>query len=118
MLDFIVDAWDSLITFMQMWPYYLMNLDEFYDDYIEFLLKHVVDMTFWFTERSMVASYEITKEFLDSFNYKENIQAAWNSIPETPRAILSFFRLPECLNIIVSAFGTKFVMKFVPFAGR
>lgn len=115
MYNFILDMWDSTLEFMQMWPYYLQNLDVFYEDYVEFLLKHLTNFSFWFAERSLNVAYEITDEFLSSFNYQDNMQSAWNMLPDTSRAILGYLRLPECINIVISALGTKFVMRFIPF---
>lgn len=117
MYQFILDIWNSTSSFFEFWYYYITHFPEFYEHYVRLLLKYMTYFMFWFSEQALIMSYEMTQEFLASFNYQQHVASAWNAIPSTPRAILGFFKIPECVNILVSALGTKFVLKFVPFAG-
>lgn len=113
--DLILDIWSSVISLFDAWVWYLTHFPEFYESFIQYLMKWFTYLTFWLFEQAMYTAFTITQEFLASFNYKENVQSAWNSLPDTPRSILAYLRLPECLNIIISAIGTKFTLKFIPF---
>lgn len=115
MYVFFMDIWDSIVHFFGFFEWFLDGWLEKVEKGIQLSLKYATYFCFWISEQALITAYQITTEFLDSFNYADNVTSAWNSIPATPRAILGFLKVPECVNILVSAIGTKFVLKFVPF---
>lgn len=117
MVDFLADIWNSVLSFFDMWMWYLTHFPDFYEAYIQHLMKYGTYFMFWATEQAVIVAFQITQEFLESFDYTENVSSAWNAIPAAPRAILGFLQIPTCCNILISAIGTRFVLKFVPFAG-
>jgi hypothetical protein len=118
MFDFLVDIWNSIVFFFGFIHFYITHFWEFADDGFRLLLKYATYFMFWASAQAMMVAVEIFQEFLESFNYSENVASAWSAVPETPRAMLGFFRVPECINILISAVGTRFTLNFVPFFGR
>jgi hypothetical protein len=114
MFEFIVDIWESVLHFFGFIVFYFENFFEYLDDGIRLLMRYGTYFTFYMAEQAMIVAFEITTEFLDSFNYSERINSAWSSVPAAPRQILGFLRVPDCVNMVVAALGTRFTLKFVP----
>lgn len=59
-------------------------------------------------------SYAIAASFLDAVNISGLINQYWNSLDSQILGALSYLRIPEAINIILSAMGTRFVMDLLP----
>lgn len=66
----------------------------------------------------MEVSYEVFASIMDEIGVSQQIESMYSSLDGDIRAALGFFGIPDALNIIVSAIGTRWTMKFVPFIGR
>lgn len=113
--DFFIDIWNSINFWFGFIVYYFQNFVDLFDDGVRILLKYGTYFTFWLAEQAVIVALEITTEFLESFDYSNNVDSAWSSIPAAPRQILTFLKIPECVNLVVAALGTRFTLKFVPF---
>ena len=59
-------------------------------------------------------SWDVAKVIMDDLNISAHINSAWSALPSETRSILGFFKVPECINTIISGFVTKFVLRFLP----
>lgn len=62
--------------------------------------------------------YEVFSSFMKDIGVSQAVQSSYSSLDGRLRAVLSFFGVPEALNIIFSAIGTRFAMRFIPFIGN
>ena len=110
-----ISIYDSIIHFFGFIEYMYDNFLEKFEDGIRLSLKYVTYFMFWFAEQALITAYEITHEFLDSFNYNEKINSVWSGLDPKLTGFLSVLKIPQCINVLVSAIGTKFTLKFIPF---
>lgn len=86
----------------------------------------LVKFTAWFIKWYMVGwwsaklaaltfSWSVAQELINSLNLSEYINNAWGSLESRTLSMLVFFRVPEAVNIILSAAVTKFVFRFLGF---
>lgn len=61
-------------------------------------------------------AWSIAKSVLESFQISQHLNAAFSVLPSEMQAFLSFLRIPDAINIIITSFMAKFVMRFIPFA--
>jgi hypothetical protein len=115
MFDFIIDIWESILHFFGFIVFYFENFIDYIDDGIRLIMRYGTYFAFYMAEQAIIVAFEITSEFLESFNYTDRINSAWSAIPAAPRQILSFLRVPDCVNLVVAALGTRFTLRFVPF---
>tara|TARA_R110002124_G_scaffold258410_2_gene424222 strand:- start:13497 stop:13847 length:351 start_codon:yes stop_codon:yes gene_type:complete len=115
MFDFFVDIWQSVLSFFGFIEFYIVNFVDYIDDGVQLIMRYGTYLTFWIAEQAVVVAFDITTEFLQSFDYSNKVNSAWSQIPSAPRQILSFLKVPECVNLVVAALGTRFTLKFVPF---
>lgn len=118
-IDTFTGLWEFVATFFDFLYYFITNLPDNIADWVEtsikWTMKHLTLLFIYLSALAMEVAFEMMMEFLSSFNYSENITAAWNSIPDGPRSILAYFRVPECVNLLIAAIGTRFTLRFVPF---
>ncbi len=72
-------------------------------------------MVYWFQAKltALTFSYDVAQQLLASINVSSYLDTAWSSLESRTLSTLVFFRIPDALNIILSAFTTKFVFKFL-----
>lgn len=59
-------------------------------------------------------AWEIGQSVLSAFNVSGQIATAFGSLSPEVSAGVTFFRVPEAVNILLSAGATRFVMNMVP----
>ncbi|PPK71890.1 uncharacterized protein DUF2523 [Methylobacter tundripaludum] len=57
----------------------------------------------------------VAKNIINDLGITSLLSSAWSSIDSKALAYLTVLRLPDSLNLIISAYFTKFVLKFIPF---
>ncbi len=63
-------------------------------------------------------SFTAFQEILKSLKISQFVNSHYSGLSSGVKSLLSFFGIPEALNIIFSALGTRLTMRFVPFIGR
>lgn len=59
--------------------------------------------------------WDIAKDLLITLNISPAIEQAWGMLDSKLLQFLTFFRIPEGVNLLVSAYATRFVYKFIGF---
>ena len=62
-------------------------------------------------------SWDVAKQILIDLNVSQTIAASWNQLDPSTRAVFVYLRIPEVLNIILTARVTRFVLSYIPFSG-
>lgn len=69
------------------------------------------------SEEIVVQLFTIASAYIQDLALSPEIQTAWSALPSDSREVLTFFRIPECLNNLLAFGATKFAMRFIPFMG-
>lgn len=59
-------------------------------------------------------SYGIAKTFIEGVGLSDAITSAWSGIDSQMLAVFTYLRIPEGINMLLSAFVTRFVMGILP----
>ena len=84
-----------------------------YDFLVEFTAWLTIKITIWWFAikiASIAFFWDVSSQILDQLNISGLINDAWSGIDSTTLSVLTYFRLPEALSIIMNAHITKFVM--------
>jgi hypothetical protein len=60
-------------------------------------------------------AWGIAESVLTNLNVFSTIQTLWGSVPGDMYAMLNFFNVPKAVNLLLTAVGTRFVFRFIPF---
>lgn len=58
---------------------------------------------------------ELIDVYLAPLDLKSPIYSAWSAIPGELRSMLCFFRIPDAVSILLSAYAMRLVRMFIPF---
>lgn len=100
--QFFADIWDK-------------DIYPFVTKYIAESIKASVIASLTAKIAALQFSWDIAKDLLDSLNVSSQITAAWSMLDSRILQLLTFFRIPEGLNLLISASTTRFVYRFMGF---
>lgn len=80
------------------------------------LVQYIILASIKFQILAVTFAWDVASQLLADLNISSFISEAWGSIPGDLSSVLGFFGVPEAVNILISALGTKFVLRFVPFS--
>lgn len=112
----LVDLYNLIVDFFQ-------SIDDFIKtDIYEFFVKWFAEFVKWavvamikFKIVVLKFAWDVAKEILLSLNLSQYLTAAYGSLDSRLVQFLAFFRVPESINIFLSAHVTRFVMRFMGF---
>lgn len=88
---------------------------EFFTKVFAEYIKWAVVGWYKFKLQSIVFAYDVASEILTSYNLKEVVEQAFSSLDGRLVKIISFLRIPEAINMILSAYTTRLVLNFMGF---
>lgn len=59
-------------------------------------------------------SWDVAVKAMANIGVTQAIQSAWSGLDSDIAQALMYFRVPDAINLIANAFGTRFVLKFIP----
>jgi len=63
-------------------------------------------------------AWDLMKVILNQVGITNALSSAWSYLDSGMLSTLTFFGIPDLINIITTAFLTKFLFKFIPFIGK
>ena len=106
-MDMLIDFMNGAIGFFNDLP---DKSDAYWERIVIWLLIAYLEAKLYMLE----ISYEIASALLSTLGISDAINSAWSNIPVTARAVLTYLRIPESINMIVSAVVTRFIMGLMP----
>lgn len=99
--DWVADIWNTGI----------------YDFFTEFVEWFVIKLATLYIEMKIGAvqfAWDVAQGVMAELNISAAIEEAFGYLPSDTRAALTFFRVPESVNVLVSGLLTRFVLRFLP----
>jgi len=79
---------------------------------VEYLTLASLTTTLW----AMSFGWDVAKAILENFGLSELLNDAWSYLDSKAASLLIYLNVPEAINMLTTAFVTKFTMRFIPFA--
>lgn len=115
-MDALVEFTKSIVNFFKdIWHFIS---DKIYDVFVWFFAGLVETATLASLKFALFASdfaWDVAKQILVDADLAGFLTTAWGYLPNDVRYILTACQIPTCVSIIVTAFVSKFVMRFIPF---
>ena len=86
---------------------------EFFTKLFAEYIKWAIVGWYKFKLQSIIFAYDVASEILSSINLSSVVDTAFSALDARIVQIISFFRIPEALNLIFSAYTTRVVMNFL-----
>lgn len=104
MIDAIIDGYNFFNDFLNSGIYTFFT--EFLAVLIEYYLISVIKTKIFF----VTVGWSIAKNLIANIGLSAAINSAWGGIDQTLLSYLTFFRLPEAINILLQASTTRFIL--------
>jgi len=109
---------DILNFFQSVWDWLYQGIYDFVKDAFVLATKMMIYGYIQGMIFLLEVSYEVFASIMDEIGVSKQVEEMYSSLDADLRSALGFFGIPDALNIIVSAIGTRWTMKFIPFIGR
>lgn len=86
----------------------------FFTDATAYLVEYFVLAYLKLLTVAIPFAWGVAKTILQDLNISQLIDAAYAELPSLSRQVMTILRVPECINIALSAYVTKFVLRFIP----
>lgn len=106
-MDSVIDGLNALLNFVDIGIY--EYTDTYFERFSAWLIVFYLELKLWGLE----FSWSIAQVILDGLDISTMLSSSWASIDSGILNILTFFKIPECLNVVVSAFTTRFVLDLI-----
>lgn len=98
-----------------LYQFFIDGLWVYVSSAIEYLTQHIMLAFFQISLWLTFQAWEAGKLLLSSYNVSAMLTSAYSALPADVSSMLGFFRIPECINILLSAGATKLVLRATPF---
>lgn len=109
---------DILAWMQSLWDFLYSGVYDFVTEAFVLLTKMAIKG--WFEMQLFVAEigYKAFREVVGGIGIGSTITSYYSSLDGDLRSLLAFFGLPDAVNMIFAAIGTRFSMSFIPFIGK
>lgn len=84
------------------------------DSYWERIILWVVIMWIEVKIAAVDFAWSLASGILSSVGISQHIQSAWSYLPSQAAAFLSYLRVPEGINLIITSYLTRFILGLLP----
>jgi hypothetical protein len=105
----IVDMHNTVEWLRSSWIYQFVT--SAFSEFIKWSFLESLKFKLWV----MTFSFDIAANMLNSFHFSDKLSSAFGALPASIVNFLSVLKIPESLNIVSTAYLTRFVMRFLGF---
>lgn len=94
--------------------FFTTGIFQFFSDLWAYSVTQLIILYFKIQLEALKFSWGIAQGVISGMGVNNLIQNSWSGIPVDVQATLNFFRIPEAVNLLISAVVTRFVMSVIP----
>lgn len=104
MFELLSDAFNAVTTFMNEDVYNFFA--DMFASLVQVYLLAVIESKLFFIQ----FSWDIAKNLMTNLGLSSLINSSWSSLDSTLLNYLTFFRIPEAINVLLQASITRFIL--------
>lgn len=118
-MEWVSGFLDQIIAFFQsIWDFMQSGIYTFVRDMFVVGTKAAIYSYFTAMLFLVDVAFTTATDIINNLGIASAVKSAFSALPAPISSGLSYFGVPQALNIIFSALSTRFCMRFVPFLGR
>jgi hypothetical protein len=118
-MEWLSGALDQVFTFFQyIWDFLTTGIYTLIKETMVILTKAALYSFIQMQIFALEVAFEAAQDIVNSIGITQQIKQMYSGLPAEVLSGLSFFGIPQALNILFSGLSTRFVLRFVPFIGR
>ena len=118
-MEWLSGFFDQIISFFQwLWTFFAQGVYDFVKDGLVVATKAAMVGALQTFLLLIDVSFTVANDLIEGLGVGQLVRSMYAALPAPIASALSFFGVPQALNIIFVAAVTRFCMRFVPFIGR
>lgn len=121
MVDALIQIFNAILLFFtdigeffqRIWDFFQTGIYDLITEWFAAFLVWSTVHALQFKLMMLVFAWDVAQQVLDQLNIGAALQAAWGQLDNTLLNVLTFFNIPDAINVIVSARMTRFVLNFI-----
>jgi hypothetical protein len=105
----IINFFDSVDQFIDQGIYDLMSWA--FAQFIELSVISFIDFVMWV----MPFAWSVARQIIIDFDLSALLDSAWSALPFQLQGLATVLKIPESVNLLISAYFTRFVLRYIPF---
>lgn len=106
----MLDAIALLNQFIELINNIPNNSDSYWERLVIWIIISYLELKLYMLE----LAYDLAAQIISAVGLSEAIQSAWSSLPPATASTLTYLRVPEAINMIMSAYVTRFILGLMP----
>jgi hypothetical protein len=113
-MTLLVDIYNAIIdVFNQIQNFITDGIYQLLVEFTAWAIKKMVIASIQFKIWALGFAWDVAQEIITSLNINTYLNAAWGSLHADTLAMFQFFKIPEAVQMLLSASVTKFVFRFL-----
>lgn len=112
MFDWLMEPINFVINWFQVTIY------DYSVEAFAYMVKQMTLASIGFMVWAIGFAWEVAEQIIQDLGVTDALNSAWSTIPGDTVSVLTFFQIPQMVSILVTAFITAYVMKFIPMTGK
>lgn len=106
-MSFLLEFFNSIIAFIN------VGIFEGFETMLQHMTASFILKVLEFKLYMVQFSWGVAQQLITQLNLSTYINQAWSQVDQTLVGTLTYFRIPEGINLVLSAGITKFVLRFM-----
>jgi len=121
MMDAIIEFFNYVLAFFSnvglffttIWAWLQSGIYDFFTEWFSaFMIWSTIGMI-QFQMWAVTFAWDVAQHVLDQLNISSALSAAWSQLDNQVLNALTFFNVPDAINVLLSARVTRFVLNFM-----
>lgn len=113
-MSVFVDVVNAIVDLTQtVKQFFGVDLYQFAVDTFAEYVKYSMLATIKFKIYMIGFSYDVAQSIINSLNFSAILNQYYSALDSNLLSVLNFMRVPDCINLLVSAYTTRMVMRFI-----
>lgn len=83
--------------------------------FVAYIISKLSEIMLYLTLKSMVFSWDIARQILVDLQVSNMISSMYSHFDTQVLNVLLWLKIPDFINNLITAYVTRFVMRFIPF---
>lgn len=106
--------WADILEFLSQITELINKLPENTDSYWERLILWIIITWLELKVVALDIAWGIAEQILSALGLGDHLQTAWAAVPSEIASVFNYLRIPESINLVMTAYLTRFILGLLP----
>lgn len=103
-----------LDTLHQILAWFDNGIYQFFVELTAYLIEKITIMYLKWTLAALTFSWDVAQQILVDLQISQMLSSMWNNFDSDTLNLITWLKMPDFVNTVLTAYVTRFVMRFIP----